>query len=76
LAGSTTIGRYVMMAGASGSAGHLEIGDKVVVLGMSMVTQSISEPGEYGAGIPAQEAGVWRRNLAALRRLGRRRSRE
>src|SRR5690606_3040371 len=64
LAGSTTIGRYVMMAGASGSTGHLEIADKVVVLGMSMVTHSITEAGEYGAGIPAQEAGVWRRNLA------------
>ena len=76
LAGSTKIGRYCMMAGGSGASGHLEIADKVVVLARSVVTQSITEPGEYGANIPAQEASVWRRNLAALRRLGKRRSRE
>ncbi len=76
LAGSSKVGRYCMIGGAAGVAGHLEITDKVVVLGLSMVSQSITEPGVYSSGIPVQEASLWRRNLAALRRLGMKRGKD
>jgi len=76
LAGSSKVGRYCMIGGSSGLAGHIEITDHVIVLGLSMVSQDITEPGQYSSGIPAQEASVWRRNLAALRRLGKRRGKD
>ncbi|MCF6262358.1 MAG: UDP-3-O-(3-hydroxymyristoyl)glucosamine N-acyltransferase [Xanthomonadales bacterium] len=69
VAGSTTIGKYCMIAGASGIGGHIEIADHVTITAMSMVTQSILEPGHYGSGVEAQPHADWRKNLARLRRL-------
>jgi UDP-3-O-[3-hydroxymyristoyl] glucosamine N-acyltransferase len=36
---------------------------------MSLVTQSITEPGEYSSGMAVQETRQWRRNAARLRQL-------
>jgi UDP-3-O-[3-hydroxymyristoyl] glucosamine N-acyltransferase len=72
ISGSVVIGKRCMLAGGVGIAGHLEIADDVVVTGMSMVTKSITEAGTYSGGWAAQVAPQWRRNVAALRRLGRR----
>lgn len=69
VAGSTTIGKYCMIAGASGIGGHIEITDHVTITAMSMVTQSILEPGHYGSGVESQPHADWRKNLARLRRL-------
>ncbi|MBX3727002.1 MAG: UDP-3-O-(3-hydroxymyristoyl)glucosamine N-acyltransferase [Xanthomonadales bacterium] len=69
VAGSTRIGRWCLVGGAAGIAGHLELCDRVTVLAMSMVSHSISEPGEYASGIPAQDSRQWRRNAARLRKL-------
>lgn len=69
IAGSTRIGQYCMIAGASGIAGHLEICDRVVVTAMSTVLSSISEPGEYGSGIPARPQRAWQRLLVRLKAL-------
>ena len=69
IAGSTRIGRYCMFAGAAGAAGHLEICDNVTVTAMSMVTHSITEPGEYSSGLPAMPARDWRRSAVRLRQL-------
>ncbi|MGO1720201.1 MAG: UDP-3-O-(3-hydroxymyristoyl)glucosamine N-acyltransferase [Luteimonas sp.] len=69
IAGSTRIGRYCMFAGAAGAAGHLEICDNVTVTAMSMVTHSITEPGEYSSGLPAVPARDWRRSAVRLRQL-------
>lgn len=73
IAGSARIGRYCLIGGAVGIAGHLEIGDRVTVLGNSLVSHSLSGPGEYSSGIPAQESRRWRRTVAHLRRLDRNR---
>lgn len=69
IAGSTKIGSYCLLAGKVGVAGHLDICDKVVVHAMTMVSASITEPGEYSAGIPAQPTREWRKNAVRIRQL-------
>ena len=69
IAGSTKVGSYCLLAGKVGVAGHLEICDKVVVHAMTMVSASITEPGEYSAGIPAQPTREWRKNAVRIRQL-------
>ncbi len=65
----TVIGARCMLAGMVGVVGHLEICDDVVVTGLSMVANSIREPGIYSGGLPTDEARKWRRNSARFRRL-------
>jgi len=69
IAGSTTIGSYCMIAGASGIGGHLTITDRVIITAMSTVVSSITEPGTYGSGIPAQPHQRWKRILVRLAQL-------
>ncbi|WP_293372139.1 UDP-3-O-(3-hydroxymyristoyl)glucosamine N-acyltransferase [Nevskia sp.] len=71
LAGSTRIGRHCMIGGGVGISGHLQICDQVVVLGMTLVTKSITEPGIYSSGLPAEPARQWRRDVGRIRRLGK-----
>jgi UDP-3-O-[3-hydroxymyristoyl] glucosamine N-acyltransferase len=58
-----------MIGGGAGIVGHLEITDNVVVTGMTMVTKSITRPGVYSSGVPAQENDSWNRNYARFRQL-------
>lgn len=69
ISGSTTIGSRCMIGGGVGIAGHLEIVDNVAVLGMSLVSRSLTKPGIYSSSVPAIEAGDWRRVVARLRHL-------
>lgn len=69
IAGSARIGRYCLIGGAVGITGHLEICDRVTVTAMSLVTSSITEPGEYSSGMPVQDSRSWRRNGARFRQL-------
>ena len=69
ISGSSIIGSRCMIGGAVGIAGHLEIGDDVVITGYSLVTHSLTGPGMYSSGMPAIEAGKWRRAVARLHRL-------
>lgn len=69
IAGSAIIGRYCLIGGAASILGHIQICDRVVVQGMSSITHSIDEPGEYGSAVAAQDARTWRKNLARLRNL-------
>jgi UDP-3-O-[3-hydroxymyristoyl] glucosamine N-acyltransferase len=69
IAGSARIGRYCLVGGGAGIAGHLEICDRVTITAMSLVTQSITRPGEYSSGMPVQESRLWRRNGARFRQL-------
>lgn len=68
LAGSTVLGRNVVMGGQSASAGHLRIGDFAQIAGMSGVTKSINGGKIYG-GFPAIEQKEWLRNQAKLNLL-------
>jgi UDP-3-O-[3-hydroxymyristoyl] glucosamine N-acyltransferase len=69
ISGSASIGRHCMIGGGAGIVGHLEIADHVIITGMTMVTKSISKPGVYSSGVPAQENETWNRNYARFRQL-------
>jgi UDP-3-O-[3-hydroxymyristoyl] glucosamine N-acyltransferase len=71
IAGSTRLGSHCRIGGGAGILGHLEITDQVVITAMTLVTKSITRPGVYSSGIPAQENAVWNRTNARLRRLDR-----
>jgi len=70
ISGSAVIGRHCRIGGGVGILGHLEIVDHVTVTAMSLVTKSISEPGMYSSGMPAQEHAVWIRNVGSFRGIG------
>lgn len=69
VAGSARIGCYCLIGGGAGVVGHIEIGDKVLVTAMTLVTHSLLEPGEYSAGTPVQPSREWRRNAARFKHL-------
>ncbi len=69
IAGSTRIGRYCLIGGGVGMVGHIEICDKVLITARSLVTHSITEPGEYSSGTPIQRSRDWRRNAARFKHL-------
>jgi UDP-3-O-[3-hydroxymyristoyl] glucosamine N-acyltransferase len=69
VSGSVTLGRHCMVGGAVGIVGHLSICDEAVITGYSLVSHSITRPGVYSSGIPTEEAGVWRRIVARLKRM-------
>ncbi len=71
ISGSARIGRHCMIGGGAGIVGHLEITDNVIITGMTMVTKSITEPGIYSSGVPAQDNDSWNRNYARFRQLDR-----
>ena len=58
-----------MVGGGAGIAGHLSVCDRVTITAMSLVTASITEPGEYASAMAAQEARRFRRNAARFRQL-------
>ncbi len=69
VAGSARIGRYCLIGGNAGVLGHLELADRVTIAAKSLVTHSISEPGEYSSGVPLQNSRQWRRNAARFKHL-------
>ena len=69
VAGSARIGRYCLIGGGAGIAGHLELCDRVVITAMSLVTASIREPGEYSSGTGLMDNRSWRKNAARFRQL-------
>lgn len=69
VSGSVTIGRRCMLAGQVGVVDHVSIADDVLVLGKSMIANSIVEPGAYASGIPAERAEHWRRQVVRLQQL-------
>ncbi len=69
IAGSARIGRHCMVGGGVGIAGHLEIADRVQITGMSLVAQSITQPGIYSSGLTVEPNRLWNKISARLRRL-------
>ncbi len=70
ISGSTRIGQRCMIGGAACFNGHIEVGDDVVVTGMTMVTKSLSGPGVYSSGIPVEENKRWARGVTRYKQLG------
>lgn len=75
IAGSTIIGKRCRIGGAVGISGHISIADDVTITAMSGVANSIKQSGIYSSGIPAMEAGKWRRNVVGIKNLGKLNSR-
>jgi UDP-3-O-[3-hydroxymyristoyl] glucosamine N-acyltransferase len=67
--GSTKIGKRCMIGGGVVMINQIEICDDVMFTFRSIVTKSIDKPGTYSGGLPADEAGKWRRNAARFRKL-------
>ena len=65
LAGSTTLGRNVVMGGQSATAGHLKVGAFATIAGKGGVTKSL-EGGKTYAGFPAIDHKIWLRMQAKI----------
>jgi len=68
LAGSTVVGARAQLGGQVGSAGHLRIGRGVRVAAQSGIANDVPDGAVIG-GYPSMEIGLWRRVVAATRRL-------
>jgi len=69
LAGSTTLGRNVVMGGQAAAAGHLKIAAFSTFAARSGITSSIKEPGKTYAGFPLMDHRQWLKLQAKLARL-------
>lgn len=71
ISGSVEIGDFVVMGGQSGAAGHTRVGAGAMIAGASNTKGDVPPGARYG-GIPAKPMAEWARELAALKKLGRR----
>ena len=69
IAGSTTMGRNVVMGGQSAAAGHLEIAPFTTMAARSGVTKSIKKSGLTFAGFPLMEHKQWLKLQGKIARL-------
>lgn len=69
IAGSTKVGKHCMLGGGVGLSGHLTLCDGVQVTGMSLVTNSIHQPGVYSSGTGAMSNAQWRKNAVRFKQL-------
>ncbi|MCK9492350.1 MAG: UDP-3-O-(3-hydroxymyristoyl)glucosamine N-acyltransferase [Sulfurimonas sp.] len=69
IAGSTIMGRNVVMGGQSAISGHLEVAAFTTMAARSGVTKSIKESGLTFAGFPLMEHRLWLKLQAKLARL-------
>lgn len=75
LAGSVTMGDGVVLGGGVSVGDNLEIGSGAKIAALSGVSSNVPA-GAIWMGAPAGPAGEWRRTYAALRRLGKKPSRD
>lgn len=75
ISGSTELGDFVVMGGHAGAVGHLRIGSGAQIAGMAHVKNDVP-PGARMGGTPARPFREWAREVAAIRRLARPRSRQ
>ncbi|MGE5540080.1 MAG: UDP-3-O-(3-hydroxymyristoyl)glucosamine N-acyltransferase [Gemmatimonas sp.] len=71
ISGSTRLGDFVVIGGQAGLAGHLSIGSGVRIAAKSGVNGDVPAGTDVG-GAPAVPVREWRRQIAAVKRLGRR----
>jgi len=69
VAGSTKVGKRCMIGGGTVVVNSLTICDDVMFTFHSIVTRSVDKPGTYSGHLPAEEAGLWRKNAARFRKL-------
>lgn len=69
VAGSTRIGAHCTIAGAASIVGHLQLADNVHISTNTVVTHSITKPGQYTGVFPMDDNAKWEKNAATLRQL-------
>lgn len=69
LSGSTTLHKYVVMGGQSGTVGHLEIAPFSTIAARSGITKSIVKPNKKWAGFPPLEHRTWLKLQAKISKL-------
>lgn len=69
VAGSAIIGKYCTFGGAAMILGHLTIADKVHISSGSLVSRSISEPGQYTGIYPLAKNADWEKSAVIVRNL-------
>ncbi len=69
VAGSAKIGRHCTFGGAAMVLGHLTIADNVHISSGSLVSRSISEPGQYTGFYPLAKNADWEKTAAVVRQL-------
>ena len=68
LAGSTVVGKNVILAGQVGVAGHCTIGDGAIATAQSGIPNDV-EPGKMVSGYPAIDNRQWLRCVAVFNKL-------
>ncbi len=71
IAGSATLGDFVVMGAHSGVIGHVKVGNGAQIAGMAHVKNDV-EPGARMGGTPAKPFKEWAREVAALKQIGKR----
>lgn len=69
VAGSARIGKHCTFGGAAMVLGHLTIADNVHISSGSLVSRSISEPGQYTGFYPLAKNADWEKTAAVVRQL-------
>jgi UDP-3-O-[3-hydroxymyristoyl] glucosamine N-acyltransferase len=75
VAGSAVIGAHCTVGGGAVILGHLSLCDGVHVSAATVVTRSITKPGQYTGFFPFDDNRAWEKNAAALKQLAELRER-
>ncbi len=75
IAGSTVLGDFVIVGGGAGIAGHLKVGSGAQIAAYSGLNADIPA-GERWGGVPAKPLRVWAREIAALKNIASRPSKD
>ena len=71
IAGSATLGDFVVMGAHSGVIGHVKVGNGAQIAGLAHVKNDV-EAGARMGGTPAKPFKEWAREVAALKQIGKR----
>jgi len=69
VAGSTSIGKYCMIGGGTSFNGHINIVDRTIITGASVVGRSITDPGVYSSAVTVQPHRKWMKTVSRLLQL-------
>ena len=69
VAGSATIGAHCTVGGGAIVLGHLALADNVHISAATVVTRSLTQPGQYTGMFPIDDNARWEKNAATLKQL-------
>lgn len=69
VAGSATIGAHCTVGGGAIVLGHLQLADNVHISAATVVTRSLTRPGQYTGMFPIDDNARWEKNAATLKQL-------